>query len=81
MTDQEKVVFRQYLTQSFSIWEQAHARMEDGSMSESEYQRWKDVFAVYVREGLTREDLDEILPWMSENFQTELLDNATNLRE
>jgi len=81
MTDQEKVIFRQYLMQSFSIWEQAHARMVDGSMSESEYQRWKDVFAVYLQEGLTREDLDEIIPWMNESFKSELLDNATNLRE
>ena len=81
MTDQEMVVFRQYLVQSFTIWEQAHARMLDGSMSESEYQRWKDIFAEYLRQGVTREDLDEMLPWMNENFQSELLDNSANLRE
>lgn len=81
MTDQEAVVFRQYLVQSFSVWEQAHARMLDGSMSESDYQRWKDIFAEYLRQGVTHEDFDEMLPWMNEKFRSELLDNSANLRE
>lgn len=81
MTDVEQVVFRQYLMQSFTIWEQAHARMLDGSMSMSEYQRWKDLFIEYLRQGVTREDLNEMLPWMNEAFRAELLDNSANLRE
>ena len=81
MTDQEIAVFRQYLVQSFTVWEQAHARMLDGSMSEADYERWKDIFAEYLRQGVTREDFDEMIPWMNEKFKSELLDNSANLRE
>jgi hypothetical protein len=81
MNEEELLIFRQYLMQSFTIWEQAHARMLDGTMSMSEYQRWKDLFIVYLRQGVTRDDLDDMLPWMNEAFRSELLENSANLRE
>ena len=55
-------LFRAYLLQSLTIWEQAHQRRLDGSMSRAEYEYWVAFFSEYLRQGMTDEDLEVMYP-------------------
>jgi hypothetical protein len=79
MSEEEIVYFRNYLVQSFTIWEQAYSRANDGLMSSEDYRGWEGNFAEYIRRGVTPEDLDFVLPWFDEQFRFEVLDVAKSL--
>jgi len=81
MSDEEVVYFRNYLTSVFNIWEQAYYRADDGSMSNQFYLEWEEGFSVYLRNGVTPEDLDFALTWFSEEFRSRVSDVAKGIEE
>ena len=72
MSEDDIDIFRIYLLQSFTIWEQAHARMLDGSMSQQEYEGWTELFLEYLTQGTVPEDIDYMLPWFQGQFGKEV---------
>ena len=79
MSDEEIERFRMYLLQSINIWEQAYLRLKDGTMSMEDYLRWKSLFLEYFKDGITRDDLQWMLPWFVESFRVELKANVESL--
>ena len=79
LSDEEIVYFRNYLGSIFNIWEQAYYRAFDGSMSSQYYKDWEGSFSVYLRDGVTPEDLDFTLKWFSEEFRSRVLDVAKSI--
>ena len=72
LTEEQNELFQIYLLQSFTILEQAYQRMLDGTMSDAEYRNWEELFVQYLAFGVSREDMDYMLPWMSTAFREEL---------
>jgi len=68
MSEEEIVYYRNYVSQNFSIWEQAYFRANDGMMSDENYLAWEKNFSRFLRLGLAPEDLDYILPWYDDEF-------------
>jgi hypothetical protein len=50
----ENEVFRYtvFITQHLSIWEQVHARVEDGTVSKEAYEGWAEYFTVFAKSNL-----------------------------
>jgi len=78
MSAVETVYYRNYVSQNFGIWEQAYFRADDGLMSSDNYLAWEKNFSEYLRRGLTKEDLDYILPWFDEQFISRVLEIASS---
>ncbi len=81
MSDEDVVYFRNYLTSIFNIWEQAHFRTYDGSISSEDYLDWEGSLSMYLRNGATQEDLDFALSWFSEEFRSRVLDVAKSIED
>lgn len=81
MSQAEVETYRLYLMQSFTIWEQAHARMRDGTISSHDYTEWVELFTGYIEHGTTPEDIEYMLPWMNERFARELNELAETIHE
>jgi hypothetical protein len=81
MTEEEITYFRNYLVQSFNIWEQAFSRANDGLMSSEYYEDWEESFIVYIRRGVTQEDLDYVVLWLDQSFSSRILEIAKRLRD
>jgi hypothetical protein len=81
MSEEEITYFRNYLVQSFTIWEQAFSRANDGLMSSENYLGWEGNFSVYIRQGVTPEDLDYMLPFFDEQFTSKVIEVAKSLED
>lgn len=81
MTEDEITYFRNYLVQSFNIWEQAFSRANDGLMSSEYYEDWEESFIVYIRRGVTQDDLDYVVLWLDKSFSSRILEIAKRLRD
>ena len=81
MSEEEITYFRNYLVQSFNIWEQAFSRANDGLMSSEYYEDWEESFIVYIRQGLTQEDLDYVVLWLDKSFGSRILEIAKGLKD
>lgn len=81
LSEEEIVYFRNYLSQSFTIWEQAYSRANDGLMSNENYRSWEDNFVEYLRRDVTSEDLEWMLPFFDEQFANKLMEVATRLED
>ena len=79
MTEEEITYFRNYLVQSFNVWEQAFSRANDGLMSSEYYEDWEESFIVYIRRGVTQEDLDYVVLWLDQSFSSRILEIAKRL--
>jgi len=79
MSEIEVIYFRNYLVQSFNIWEQAFSRFNDDLMSSENYKGWEESFVVYLRQGMTQEDLDYVLLWLEEPFGARIRQIASDL--
>lgn len=81
MSEEEIVYFQNYISQSFTVWEQAYSRASDGLMSDENYRAWEANFAEYLRRGVTPEDLDSILPFFDEEFRLRILEVAKRVED
>jgi hypothetical protein len=81
MSDEEIFYFRFYLGQLFTVWEQAYFRANDGSISNEYYQGWEETFSVYLRGGVSPDDLDSVLSWFDEEFRSRVLDVAKSIED
>jgi hypothetical protein len=81
MSDQDISYYRSYIGSLFTVWEQVYFRSVDGSISNDFYQSWEESFSVYLRSGLTPEDLDVILSWFGEEFSSKVLSVAKSIED
>lgn len=80
MTEEDVLYFRNYLVQSFTIWEQAYSRANDGLMSSDNYEGWEESFVAYLRQGVTQEDLDFVALWLEKPFSARISEIAEGAR-
>lgn len=81
MSNEEITYFRNYIVQSFNIWEQAFSRANDGLMSIEYFEAWEESFIGYLRYDITEEDLDYVLLWYDKQFSSRISEIAKSIKE
>ena len=60
--------FRQYLVQVLTVWEQAHSDFLVGTMSDEDYEGWREFFEDYMGDYMIREDWEADKRWLSQFY-------------